>query len=76
MVGNWVRFPMREADFVTTGAEDYRERAQALRKQAEGISLSGSHTSLLFTALYYEKLANQVERTRHAFLTIGDRDGF
>jgi len=67
---------MLETDTIAAGPENYRETAQALRKQAEEISARGPHTSLLFTALYYEKLANQVERTQHAFQTIGDRGGF
>ena len=65
---------MRETFTTSAGADGYRETAHALRKQAERISAPGPHTSLLFTALYYEKLANQVERTEQAFHAFGYGD--
>ena len=45
------------------GAETYRTKARALRRQSKAISDPQARTGMLFTALYYEALADQLERT-------------
>lgn len=60
---------MSEDDDIGTGAKAYREKAHVLRKEADDLSDAEARTGLLFTALYYEALADQVERNEHGSQT-------
>jgi len=67
-VGQWKPDPeagvlMSRSVEIDGGAETYRTKARALRRQANAISDAQARTGILFTALYYEALADQMERT-------------
>ena len=54
---------MSESVAADGGAEIYREKARALRRRANAVSDSQARVGMLFTALYYEALSDQLERT-------------
>jgi len=57
---------MSEPVEIDSGTGIYRKKARALRRRAEAISDANARTGMLFTALYYEALADQLERTEES----------
>ena len=57
---------MTEPAEIDGGAEIYRKKARALRRQAKAISDAEARIGMLFTALYYEALADQLARTEES----------
>ena len=63
---------MSEPVDIDGGAGIYRKKARALRRRANAISDADARTGMLFTALYYEALADQMERLEENPLVGGE----